>query len=85
MNRGLLRTLLITAFTTSGVACTSPITDIKNRVQETRDTEAYSKYDNDVARSNIEREKAGQSPIPILSRDEWAKQEAMKKESASKK
>jgi len=75
---------VVIAIATS-VACTSPITQIRERVQETRDTEAYSKYMNDTARSNIEREKARQAPVPILSREEWAKSEAAKKEAASKK
>jgi hypothetical protein len=54
-------------------------------VQESRDTEAYGQYRNDLARSNIEREKAGQAPVPILDREEWARNEAAKKDAVPKK
>ena len=62
--------------------CTPPWDAIRSRVQESRDTEAYGKYRNSLARSNIELEKAGQASVPILDREEWFKAEAAKKEAA---
>ncbi len=72
-------------FAAGFVGCTSPYEAIKSRVQETRDREAYGKYRNDVARSNIDLEKAGQAPVPILNREEWTEGEVAKKEAVGKK
>lgn len=85
MNKILTSAGLTLCVVLSVVACTPPWEAARTRVQETRDTEAFSKYRNDVARSNIEREKAGQAPMSILSREEWEKSEAAKKAAASKK
>lgn len=64
------------------LGCTPPWEAIRSRVQGSRDAEAYGKYRNDLARSNIELEKAGQAPVSILNREEWFKAEAAKKEAA---
>ena len=57
---------------------------IEGRIEESRSLEAYGHYRNDVARSNIDREKAGQAPVPILGREEWARSEAAQREAAQK-
>ena len=72
-------------FAAGFAGCMPPYEAIRSRVQETRDREAYGKYRNDLARSNIDREKAGQAPVPILNREEWAEGEAAKEEAADKK
>jgi hypothetical protein len=83
MNRFLSRTaFLLIAAALAGCVPSNDAIDI--RVQESRDTEAYGKYRNALARSNIEREKAGQAPVPILDREEWARDEAAKKEAVPK-
>jgi hypothetical protein len=76
------RFLSMTAFLlfAAGLAGCVPSNDaIDIRVQESRDTQAYGKYRNTLARSNIELEKAGQAPVPIMGREEWARAEAAKK------
>ena len=85
MNQIVARSAFLICFAAGFVGCTSPVEAIRSRVQETRDTEAYSKYRNGLARSNIDLEKAGQAPVPILNREEWAKGEAANEETAGKK
>ncbi len=85
MNQFVSRKTILVCFVAGFIGCTSPYEAIRSRVQETRDTEAYGKYRNDLARSNIDLEKAGQAPVPILNREEWAEGEAAKKEEAGKK
>jgi hypothetical protein len=78
MDRFLSRTAFL--LFAGGLAGCVPSNDaIDIRVQESRDTEAYGKYRNALARSNTELEKAGQAPVPILERDEWVRAEAAKK------
>jgi hypothetical protein len=57
---------------TSVVACTNPAVDITNRAMDSHDSSAYNDYLKNVAQINLEREKAGLAPIPIMSRAEWA-------------
>ena len=84
MDRFLSRTALL--FFAAGLAGCAPSNDaIEIRAQESRDTEAYGKYRNALARSNIEREKAGQAPVPILDREEWVRKEAAQKETVPDK
>lgn len=82
MNRVLCRTAFLFCFAAGFTGCTSPHEAIRNRIQETLDTEAYGKYRNGLAQSNIELEKAGQAPVPILNREDWVKGETAKKEAA---
>jgi hypothetical protein len=56
----------------SAVACTNPAVDITNRAMDAHDSSAYNQYLKDAAQINIEREKAGLAPAPIMSRAEWA-------------
>jgi hypothetical protein len=63
--------LLILVFA-SIVACTSPGEAITNRVMDAHDSSAYNEYLRNAAANNLEREKAGLNPTPIMSRDEWA-------------
>jgi hypothetical protein len=39
---------------------------------EAHDTSAYNEYLKDAAQNNLEREKAGLAPAPILTREQWA-------------
>lgn len=52
-------------------ACTNPAVAITNRALDSHDASAYNEYLKDAAHINIEREKAGLAPAPIMSRDEW--------------
>ena len=54
---------------TTVAACTNPVTAISNRAM---DVNAYNAYLKNAGELNMEREKAGLSPAPILTRDEWA-------------
>jgi len=85
MKQGLSSTAFLICFAAGYTGCISPHEAIRSRVQETQDREAYGKYRNDLARSNIDREKAGQPPIPILNREEWAEGEAATRGAAGKK
>jgi hypothetical protein len=85
MDRFLSRTAFLLCFAAGGAGCVPSNDAIGIRVQESRDTEAYGKYRNDLARSNIEREKAGQAPVPFLDREEWARNEAAKKDAVPEK
>ena len=83
MKQTLIGTAFLVWFAAGFTGCISPYEAIRSRVQETQDREAYGKYRNDLARSNTDREKAGEAPIPILNREEWAQSEAAKKESSN--
>ena len=63
---GLALTLSIA---TTVAACTNPVTAISNRAM---DVSAYNDYLKNVGELNLEREKAGLAPVPILTRNEWA-------------
>jgi len=54
------------------VACVNPSVPITYRVMEAHDTSAYNEYLKDAAQINLEREKAGLPPAPILTREQWA-------------
>jgi hypothetical protein len=64
--------LLLVAATVGACACTNPAVAITNRALDSHDTSAYNDYLRDAAKINIEREKAGLAPNPMLTRDEWA-------------
>jgi hypothetical protein len=66
---GLILILFLAATT---AACTNPVTAITNRAIESHDSSAYNEYLKDAGMINLEREKAGLAPAPILTRDEWA-------------
>ena len=53
-------------------ACTNPAVAITDRAMDSRDASAYNEYLKDAGMINLEREKAGLAPAPILTRDEWA-------------
>ena len=61
--------LLITA---SFAACTNPVVAVANRAMDAHDNSAYNEYLKDAAQINLEREKAGLAPAPILTREQWA-------------
>ena len=67
-----VRLFLILLVAATAGACTNPAVAITNRAMDSRDTSAYNDYLNDAAKINIEREKAGLAPNPMLTRDEWA-------------
>ena len=50
----------------------SPAVAITNRALDTHDNTAYNEYLKDAAQINLEREKAGLAPAPILTREQWA-------------
>ena len=56
----------------SVVACTNPAVDITNRAMDAHDSSAYNEYLKNTSQINLEREKAGLAPTPILSRAEWS-------------
>ncbi len=56
----------------SAGACTNPAVAITNRAMDSRDVSAYNEYLKDAGLINMEREKAGLAPAPLLSREEWA-------------
>ena len=62
--------ILFLAATTTG--CTNPATSITNRAIDSHDSSAYNEYLKDAGMINLEREKAGLPPAPILTRDQWA-------------
>lgn len=66
------RLFLVLCMTASVVACTNPAVAITDRALDSRDIQAYNDYLREAGRINFEREKAGLSPAPILTRDEWA-------------
>jgi len=82
MNRVLSRTAFLLSFPAGIAGCAASHEAIQSRGEESRGSEAYGKYRNELARSNIEREKVGQAPVPILDREEWVRREAAKKEAA---
>jgi hypothetical protein len=82
MDRLLSRTAFLLCFAAGLAGCAASNEAIESRVEESRSLEAYGKYRNELARSNIEREKAGQAPVPILDREEWAGSEEAKKQAA---
>ena len=84
MNQTVFGTAFLVCFAAGVTGCISPHEAIRSRVQESQAREAYGKYRNDLSRSNIDREKAGQAPLAILNREEWAEGEAAK-EAAGKK
>lgn len=67
-----LRSFFILFMVSSVVACTSPAVDITTRVMDAHDSSAYNEYLKNTGQINLEREKAGLAPTPILSRAEWA-------------
>jgi hypothetical protein len=64
---GLICLLAVTA-----AGCTNPAVAITDRAMDSRDATAYNEYLKDAGMINLEREKAGLAPAPILTRDEWA-------------
>ena len=67
-----LRSFFVLFMVSSVVACTSPAVDITNRAMDAHDSSAYNEYLKNTDQINLEREKAGLAPTPILSRAEWA-------------
>ena len=82
MDRVLSRTAFLLCIAAGIAGCAASHEAIQGRVEASRGSEAYGKYRNELARSNIEREKAGQAPIPALEREEWARGQAAQKEAA---
>ena len=82
MNRVLCRTAFLLCFAAGIAGCAATHESIQSRIEESQGLEAYGKYRNELARSNIEREKAGQVPVSILDREELVRREAAKKEAA---
>ena len=76
MDKALLRAIFLIAIGSSVVGCTSPSVAITDRILDSRDAradaQAYNQYLNDAARVNLEREKAGLAPAPIMSREQWS-------------
>jgi hypothetical protein len=66
------RLLLIFFLAATATACTNPAVAITDRAMDSRDASAYNEYLKDAGMINLEREKAGLAPAPILTRDEWA-------------
>ena len=54
------------------VGCTNPAVDITNRALDAHDSTAYNEYLKQTAEINLEREKAGLLPTPVMGRKEWA-------------
>ncbi len=52
-------------------ACTNPGVAITNRAMDAQENNAYNEYLKNAGQINLEREKAGLSPAPVLTRDEW--------------
>jgi len=67
-----VRALLLSVMVMSAIACTNPGVAISNRAMDAHDTAAYNEYLKTAAEINLEREKAGLPPAPIMSRAEWA-------------
>jgi len=63
---------LILFLAATAAACTNPAVAITNRAMDSRDVSAYNEYLKDAGMINLEREKAGLAPAPLLTRDEWA-------------
>lgn len=80
MERVLSTTTFLLCLAAGIAGCAAPHEAIERRVEESRDSQAYGKYRNELARSNIELEKTGQTPVPVLNRDEWTRAEAARKE-----
>lgn len=72
MFTSVIRLVLIFFLAATVAACTNPAVSITDRALDSRDVSAYNDYLKDVGMINIEREKAGLPPAPILSRNEWA-------------
>lgn len=72
MNNFVARSLLIACIAAGVVGCTNPAVAITDRALDSRDLHAYNDYLRDAGRINMEREKAGLAPAPILTRDEWS-------------
>ena len=66
------RLALIVFVAATAAACQNPAVAISNRAMDSRDVAAYNEYLKDAGMINLEREKAGLAPAPILTRDEWA-------------
>jgi hypothetical protein len=66
------RLVLFLFIALTAAACTNPAVAITNRAMDSRDVSAYNEYLKDAAMINIEREKAGLAPTPLLTRDEWS-------------
>jgi len=66
------RFVLILFLAATATACQNPAVAISNRAMDSRDVSAYNEYLKDAGMINLEREKAGLAPAPILTRDEWA-------------
>lgn len=80
MDRALSRTAFLLFFAAGIAGCAASHEAIQDRIEESQASLAYGKYRNELAHSNIELEKGGQTPVPVLTRDEWAKAEAATKE-----
>ena len=72
MFNSVTRLVLIFFLAATAAACTNPAVSITDRALDSRDVSAYNDYLKDVGMINIEREKVGLPPAPILSRNEWA-------------
>lgn len=66
------RLALILFVAAAATACTNPAVAITNRAMDSRDVTAYNEYLKDAGMINLEREKAGLAPAPLMTRDEWA-------------
>lgn len=63
---------LVLVMAAGAAGCTNPGVAITSRVMDAHEATAYNEYLKEAAQINIEREKAGLEPTPILSRAEWA-------------
>lgn len=54
-------------------ACTPAPIAVTNRIMDSLDRRMYLDYRRDAERINLEREKAGLPPNPILISEEWAR------------
>jgi hypothetical protein len=66
------RLMLFLFIAVTAAACTNPAVAITNRAMDSRDVSAYNEYLKDAGMINLEREKAGLAPAPLLTRDEWS-------------
>jgi hypothetical protein len=72
MSKFAIRSFAIFFILMSVVACSNPAVDITNRAMDSRDASSYNEYLKNAGQINLEREKAGLAPSPIMSRAEWS-------------
>ena len=72
MRKFATRSFVVLFILMSVVACANPAVDITNRAMDSHDSSAYNEYLKNTAQINLEREKAGLAPTPVMSRGEWA-------------